>query len=167
MWTKEHRLAAGCKSRRYPSDLSDAEWALVGALIPPAKRGGRRRTVDVREVLNGIFYVLSTGCQWGALPKDLPPKSSVYDYFDLWSWDGSLERIHHALYVACREEAGREASPSAAIIDSQSAWTAQKGGRRSTRRAEPVLGRGNAATRGTRAKRSPGASATSWSIRSA
>jgi transposase len=109
----------------------------------------------VREVLNGIFYVLSTGCQWGALPKDLPPKSTVYDYFDLWSWDGTLERVHHALYVACREQAGREASPSAAIIDSQSARAAQKGGRRSTRRAT------------TRARRSPGASAISWSIRSA
>ena len=82
MWTKEHRLGAGRKSQRYPSDLSEAEWALVAPLIPPAKRGGRKRTVDVREVLNGIFYVLSTGCQWGALPKDLPPKSTVYDYFD-------------------------------------------------------------------------------------
>lgn len=74
MWTKEHRLAAGRKNLRYPSDLSDAEWGLVASLIPPAKRGGRKRTVDVREVLNGIFYVLSTGCQWGALPKDLPPE---------------------------------------------------------------------------------------------
>lgn len=155
MWTKEHRLTAGRKSLRYPSDLSDGEWALVAPLIPPAKRGGRKRTVDVREVLNGIFYVLSTGCQWGALPKDLPPKSTVYDYFDLWSWDGTLERVHHALYVACREQAGREASPSAAIIDSQSARAAQKGGRRSTRRAM------------TRARRSPAASGTSWSIRSA
>jgi transposase len=145
--------AAGRKNRRYPSDLSDAEWALVASLIPPAKCGGRKRTVDVREVLNGIFYVLSTGCQWGALPKDLPPKSTVYDYFDLWSWDGTLERVHHALYVACREQAGREASPSAAIIDSQSARAAQKGGPRSTRRAM------------TRARKSRAASATSWSIR--
>ena len=93
--------------------------------------------------------------QWGALPKDLPPKSTVYDYFDLWGWDGTLERVHHALYVACRELAGREASPSAAVIDSQSARAAQKGGPRSTRRVT------------TRARRSPGASGTSWSIRSA
>ena len=80
---------------RYPSDLTDGEWALIAPLIPPAKHGGRKRSVDVREVLNGIFYVLSTGCQWTAIPKDLPPKSTVYDYFDLWEWDGTLERIHH------------------------------------------------------------------------
>jgi transposase len=155
MWTKEHRLAACRKSLRYRSDLTDAEWALVAPLIPPAKRGGRPRKVDVREVLNGIFYVLSTGCQWEAMPKDLPPKSTVHDYLGLWEWDGTLERIHHALYVVCREQAGREASPTAAIIDSQSARAAQKGGLRSTRRAT------------MRARRSPAASGTSWSIRSA
>ncbi len=124
-------------------------------MIPPAKRGGRKRSVDVREVLNGIFTVLSTGCQWNALPKDLPPKSTVYDYFDLWEWDGTLERIHHELYVAVRDEEGREASPSAAVIDSQSAKAAQKGGRRSTIKAS------------MRARRSPVASGTSWSTRSA
>src|SRR3954469_2109119 len=75
------------------------EWALVGPAIPPAKRGGRRREVNVREILNAIFYVLSTGCQWAALPKDLPPKSTAHAYFMLWEWDGMLERIHHALYV--------------------------------------------------------------------
>jgi transposase len=86
-------------------------------MIPPAKRGGRRREVNVREVLNAIFYVLSTGCQWQALPKDLPPKSTAHSYFMLWDWDGTLERVHHALYVATREREGREASPTAAIID--------------------------------------------------
>ncbi len=96
-------------------------------MIPPAKRGGRRREVNVREVLNAIFYVLSTGCQWQALPKDLPPKSTAHHYFGLWDWDGTLERIHHALYVETRERAGREASPTAAIIDSQSGKAAQKG----------------------------------------
>lgn len=155
MWTPEHRRAADRRGLRYPSDLSDAEWALVAPVIPPAKRGGRRRTVDVREVLNAIFYVLSTGCQWTALPKDLPPKSTVYDYFDLWDWDGTLARIHHELYVAVRERAGREASPTAAIIDSQSAKAAQKGGRRSTARAS------------MQARRSRAASGTSWSTRSA
>ena len=84
---------------RYPSDLTDEEWALIAPLIPPAKRGGNKRTVDVREVANGLMYVLSTGCQWRAIPKDLPPRSTVYDYFDLWTWDGTLDRIHHALYV--------------------------------------------------------------------
>lgn len=155
MWTADHRRMADRKGLRYPSDLTDAEWALVEPLIPPAKHGGRKRSVDVREVLNGIFYVLSTGCQWPALPKDLPPKSTVYDYFDLWEWDGTLERIHHALYVAVREHEGREASPSAAIIDSQSAKAAQKGGRRSIRKASMP------------ARRSRGANGTSWSTRSA
>lgn len=133
----------------------DAEWALVEPLIPPAKHGGRHREINVREVLNAIFYVLSTGCQWQALPKDLPPKSTAHNYFTLWEWNGTLERIHHALYVALREKEGREASPSAAVIDSQSAKAAQKGGRRSIRRGS------------TRARRLRAASATSWSIRSA
>jgi transposase len=119
------------------------------------QRGGRRREVDVREVLNAIFYALSTGCQWQALPKDLPPKSTAHSYFMLWDCDGTLERIHHALYVETREREGREASPTAAIIDSQSAKAAQKGAVRSTRRAS------------MRARRSRAASATSLSIRSA
>ena len=74
----------------------------------------------MREVVNGLMYVLSTGCQWRTIPKDLPPRSTVYDYFDLWNWDGTLDRIHDALYLRCREAASREASPTAAIIDSQS-----------------------------------------------
>jgi transposase len=121
MWTPDHRRAADRRGLRYASDLTDAEWALVQPAIPPAKRGGRPRDVNVREVLNSIFYVLSTGCQWHALPKDLPPKSTAHYYFMLWDWDGTLERLHHLLYVATREREGREASPTAAIIDSQSA----------------------------------------------
>ena len=77
---------------------------------PARRHGGRRRSVNVREVLNGIFYVLWTGCQWKALPKDLPPKTKVHDYLELWNWDGTLERIHHALYVPVREEEGCEAA---------------------------------------------------------
>lgn len=129
MWTAENRQRYDRSKLRYPSDLTDGEWARVAPLIPPARRGGNKRTVDVREVMNGIMYVLSTGCQWRAVPKDLPPRSTLYDYFDLWSWDGTLGRIHHALYVACREQEGREASPTAAIIDSQSVKSAEKGGR--------------------------------------
>ena len=128
MWKPEHRLAADRAGLRYPSDMRDTEWALVAPLIPPAKRGGRRREVDVREVLNATCYVRSTGCQWAALPKNLPPKSTAHSYFALWQWDGTLERIHHALYVALREKEGREISPSAAIIDSQSAKAVQKKG---------------------------------------
>lgn len=154
MWTPEHRRASDRRGLRYPSDLTDAEWTLIEPMIPPAKHGGRRRAVNVREVLNGIFYVLSTGCQWNALPKDLPPKSTIYDYLDLWDWDGTLERIHYALYVATREKAGREASPTVAIIDAQSAKGAQKGGPRSIRKAT------------TRARRSKAANGTFLSTRS-
>ena len=155
MWTPDHRRAAARHGPRYPSDLTDAEWALVEPLIPPAKRGGRRRSVNLREVLNAIFYVLSTGCQWNALPKDLPPKSTVYDYFSLWRSDQTLLRLHQALYVQVRTAAGRRAEPTVAILDSQSAKAAQKGGLRSTRKAM------------TRARRSPAASGTSSSTPSA
>lgn len=155
MWKPEHRLTAERRNLRYPSDLSDAEWVLVAPMIPPARRGGRRRSVDVREVLNAIFYVLSTGCQWKAMPKDLPPKSTAHFYFMLWDWDGTLDRIHDALYVATREATGREASPTVAIIDSQTSKAAQKGALHSTGRAL------------MRARRSRAASATSSSTHSA
>ena len=112
---------------RYPSDLSDAEWVLVAPLIPPARRVGRSRSINEREGRNAIFYVLVTGCQWQALPKDLLPKSTAHFCFQLWDSDGTLDRIHEAPYVAVREAAGREASPNDAIIDSQSAKAAQKG----------------------------------------
>jgi transposase len=135
MWTANNRKRYDRSRLRYPSDLTDEEWAHVVRLIPPAKRGGNRRHVDVREVMNGIMYVLSTGCQWRAIPKDLPPRSTLFDYLDLWSWDGTLERIHHALYVECRDLEEREASPTAAIIDSQSVKSAGKGGRTSIRMA--------------------------------
>jgi transposase len=155
MWTVEQRQAHDRAGLRYPSDLTDAEWALIEPLIPPAKRGGRKRTVNIRAVLDGIFYVLATGCQWRALPKDLPPKSTVHDYLTLWAWDGTLKRLHHALFVQTREQAGREASPTAAIIDSQSVKSAEKGGLASIRRVT------------MRARRSRARSATSWSTRSA
>jgi transposase len=99
------------------------------------------------------MYVLSTGCQWRAVPKDLPPRSTLYDYFDLWSYDGTLQRIHYTLYVKCRELAEREASPTAAIIDSQSVKSAEKGGLASTHTAM------------TQARESRAKSGTSSSIR--
>jgi len=128
MWTKKNRAKYNRDYLRYPSDVTDEEWALVAPLIPKARRGGRKREVDIREVFNGVMYVLSTGCQWRYIPKDLPPKSTVYRYFCDWSYDGVLDRIHHTLYVACREKLEREASPTAAIIDSQSVKSAEKGG---------------------------------------
>ncbi|MGH6877602.1 MAG: IS5 family transposase [Rhizomicrobium sp.] len=128
MWTTENRAAYDRDKLRYPSDLTDDEWRHIEPLIPPAKRGGGKRRVDMRAVVNGVMYVLSTGCQWRYIPKDLPPRSTVHNYFSLWNWDGTLNRIHHALYVKCREQAEREASPTACIIDSQSVKSAEKGG---------------------------------------
>jgi transposase len=153
MWTAEQRHLHDRAGLRYPSDLTEEEWALVEPFIPPARRGGRRRTVHVREVLNGILYVLATGCQWRALPKDLPPKSTVHDYLTLWVWDGTLRRLHEALFVRAREQAGKAASPSAAILDSQSVKSAEKGGPRLIQAAM------------MRARRSRARSGTSWSTR--
>ncbi len=150
MWTTHNRKRYDRSQLRYPSDLTDDEWTRVAPLIPPAKPGGNKRSVEVREVMNGIMYILSTGCQWRALPKDLPPRSTVHDYLDLWSYDGTLDRIHHALYVECREQAEREASPTAAIIDSQSVKSAEKGGPASIRTAM------------MRGRRSRARSATFW-----
>src|SRR3984893_5970270 len=133
MWKPEHRRAADRHGLRYPSE---SERQRVGAdqpAIPPAKSGGRRGAVNVREVLNAIFYMLSTGCQWLALPKDLPPKSTAHSYFMQWDWGGTLERFHHALYLETREREGREVSPTAAIIDRQRARADQKGTPCSTR----------------------------------
>src|ERR1700677_3408392 len=113
MWTDENRQRYNRDKLRYPSDLTDDEWSEVKPFIRPAKRGGRRRKVDVREVLNGIMYVLSTGCQWRYIPGDLPPRSTVFYYFGLWNYDGTLLRIHHELYVKCREKVERDASPTA------------------------------------------------------
>jgi transposase len=135
MWTSSNRGRYDRRKLRYPSDVTDEEWSHVAPLIPPAKRGGNRRHGNEREVVNGLMYILSTGCQWRAIPKDLPARSTLYDYFDLWSYDGTLERLHHALYMKCRQQASREASPTAAIIDSQSVKSAQKGGARSIRMA--------------------------------
>ena len=155
MWTVENRPRYDRSKLRYPSDLTDDEWALARPEIPRAKRGGNKRTVDLREVLNGLMYVLSTGCQWRAIPKDLPPRSTVNFYFCRWQHDGTLDRLHHALYVRCREQADRAASPTAAIIDSQSVKGAEKGGAGLIRRASMP------------ARRSRARSATSSSIRKA
>lgn len=150
MWTIENRSRYDRSKLRYPSDVTDEEWAVLEPLIPPAKRGGNKRTVNIREVINGVMYILSAGCQWRAIPKDLPPRSTVHEYLVRWDDDGTLERIHHTLYVQCRALAGREASPTTAIIDSQSVKSAEKGGRQSTRMVT------------MRARRSKARSATSW-----
>jgi transposase len=127
MWTKENRARYNRDQLRYPSDVTEEEWRQLAALIPPARRGGGKRTVNIREVLNGLLYVLSTGCQWRAIPTDLPPRSTIFDYLERWKADGTLGQIHATLYVRCREQAERETSPSACIIDSQSVKSAEKG----------------------------------------
>ena len=151
MWTRENRRRYDRSGLRYETDLTDDEWAEIAPLIPPAKPGGNKRSVNLREVVNGMMYILGTGCQWRAIPKDLAARRPVYDYFDRWSWDGTLERIHHALYVKCREQAAREASPTAAIIDPR-ASKAQK-------RAAPTSIRMGMMP----ARRSKARSGTSWS----
>src|ERR1700682_1046424 len=128
MWTDKNRAKYDRDHLRYPSDLTDDEWACVEPLIPPARRGGGKRRTEMRAVMDGVMYILSTGCQWRYIPKDFPPRSTLHDYFTWWICDGTLDRIHYALYVECREKAEREASPTACIIDSQSVKSAEKGG---------------------------------------
>jgi putative transposase len=112
----------------YPSDLSDAEWELMAAYIPDAEAGGRPRAVDMREVLNAIFYVLKSGIQWDMLPHDFPAKGTVYHYYNRWRKDGTWQHLNAALRGELRQELGRNETPSAGIIDSQSVKTSAKGG---------------------------------------
>ncbi len=124
----------------YPGDLTDEQWALLAPLLPLAKPGGRPRSVDLREVANAMLYLLRTGCPWRSLPHDLPPWGTVWAYFRRWRDDGTLDRLHDALRDRVRAEAGRDPDPSAAILDSQSVKTAEKGGRAATTLARRFRG---------------------------
>jgi transposase len=128
MGTTKNRARYNRDKLRYPSDVTEEEWATSAPLIPPARRGGRKRTVNIREVFNGVLYLLSTGCQWRAIPKDLPPRSTLFHYLAGWEAEGTLRRIQAALYGQCREQGDRNPHPTVGIIDSQSVKRAEKGG---------------------------------------
>jgi transposase len=128
MWTDEHRAAYRREGGRFPSDLTDAEWERLKPLIPDASPGGRPRKTDMRAAMNAILYLLRTGCPWRYLPRDgFPPRSTVYNIFRKFQRDGSWDAIWADLRVALRDRLGREASPTAGILDSQSLKSAEKG----------------------------------------